>query len=117
MSLRHSSSRVSESPASLLAMQWRLMDTAALRMYLQRLVLAEHRGRKAQRSGGRLYQLRRRRKEVAHLFVEQGGRVSQCVLDGILPAPMRWPGVVHLIETPGFDFELIATPNNRWRGP
>ena|SRR6266480_2178760 len=117
MSRRHSSSRVSETPASLLAVQWRLMDTAALRMYLQRLILAEHRGRKAQRSGGRLYQLRQRRQEVARVFVEQGGRVSPCVLNGALPAPMRWPGVVRLIETPGFGFELIAPPNNRWRGP
>jgi hypothetical protein len=93
------------------------MDATALRLYLQRLILAEHRGQKGRPSGARLYQLRRRRKEVARVFVERGGCVSSRVLDGALPAPMRWPGVVRLIETPGFDFKLIAPSNNRWRGP
>jgi hypothetical protein len=89
----------------LLATRWGELNRADLEVHLRFLILAEHRTRPTHSDFDPslpAYRFRARRVEVAKRFIALGGRVSRCVASGALPPPRRWPGVVCLVETKGF---------------
>jgi hypothetical protein len=90
----------------LLGARWRTYEREGLEAHLRQLILAECRTRPTNSHFDPLlpaYRFRARRKEVARRFVELGGTVSHCVLSGTLPQGRHWPGIVRLVQTPGFE--------------
>lgn len=89
----------------MLGIRWRSLNREDLEAHLRLLILAECRTRPSDRHFDPTlpaYRFRARRKEVAKRFVELGGSVSHCVVTGSLPQARRWPGIVRLVQTPGF---------------
>jgi hypothetical protein len=90
----------------LLGTRWKSLNREDLESHLRLLILAECRARPTHSDFDPslpAYRFRARRKEVARRFVELGGTVSHCVVSGALPQARRWPGIVRLVETPGFE--------------
>ena len=48
-------------------------------------------------------ELKNRRLLVAHYYQQQGGKISAAILASELPPDKKWPGLVRLVETDGFD--------------
>lgn len=89
-----------------LRIRWRELGIDGLRVYLQKILITEnqtHPLHPHRLSGISRYVVRARRLAVAQRYVELGGRVSRVVLGRQLPRPNRWCGIVHLVETRGFD--------------
>jgi hypothetical protein len=115
MERRISLSKHPRSPEDVLAQKWRRLPKDLLRSYLVRILTIElhtypatsAKSRRRPSNPHMRFRLRRRRHEVIDRFVSSGGKVSSLVVRQNLPHGKRWPGVVGLVETRGFEHEFI----------
>jgi len=98
-------------PLSILAKRWRELDKTELRSYLLSVLHYEtactpsfgaKRGRQPKCPALRVH-WRIRRLEVIEQFEALGGRVSNRAKAHCLPKAKVWPGMVHLVESRGFE--------------
>ena len=115
MSRRISLNKHPRSPEGVLAQKWRRLSKDVLRSYLVRILTIELHTYPATSSKSRRkpsnphmrFRLRRRRHEVVERFVRSGGKVSSLVAGQSLPHGKKWPGVIGLVETRGFEHAFI----------
>jgi hypothetical protein len=115
MRRRISLNQRARSPDEVLAQKWRRFCKHQLRSYLVRILTLElHTGpptsSKSRRKPTHRHmrsRLRRRRREVIERFVRSGGAVSSLALGHNLLHGKKWPGVIGLIKSQGFEQEFI----------
>lgn len=98
-------------PENILTLSHADMSLVQVRSVLVRVILAE---RKSSRINNNrklmpyVFRLRNRRLQLARYFSSQGGKVSPLLFRSRLPAEIRWPGIIGLVETRPYENKLIT---------
>lgn len=98
-------------PDNILVLNHLNMNLTQVRSILVRVILAERKSGRIRNNKKLMpyaFRLRRRRIELAHYYSSLGGKVSPLLFLPRLPVELRWPGIIGLVETKGYEDKLIA---------
>ena len=100
-----------ESPIHILSTKFEELEQSDLRVFLGNVILGE---KDSLDTNAHLYNLLQPysaeftelRKSVASFYRKRGGSINPLLEDSPLPHSSIWPGIIKLVEQPGFESEF-----------